>query len=233
MPGQFIPVLKINDLDRVQWFDQFAPPFDPYVENVECEGGQVVVLRATRLAGFDEQRQLIEASKMMVRDLNNLVSMQAGSSSAAVDGLIERTSTGYRRHYYLQLETGTFRLGGSPIRIRITDAHGNDVTPEPKPSASQEAMAASAKNELLQDAIRYMSADADWFDLYKAAECLWSGGWADKRSSVMKRFRSTANMYRHRVAKDAPDNPMTIDEARSLLRSLLAIAVRKVNDRST
>ena len=78
----------------------------------------------------------------------------------------------------------------------------------------------------------------DWFDIYKALECLidrFDGGnpnefskrdWAP--AAEVKRLRETANSYRHsrrRPSHKPPENPMGFKEARELLGQLLRRAI--------
>jgi hypothetical protein len=87
----------------------------------------------------------------------------------------------------------------------------------------------------MADVLVYFGRGTDWFDVYKAAECLEQrfGGehvfrklrWAP--ATEMKRLKRTANSFRH-ARKQGPNNPMTHQEARHLLGVLVRRAFEAI-----
>jgi hypothetical protein len=96
----------------------------------------------------------------------------------------------------------------------------------------------SNNHSTLADALTYFARGNDWFDVYKALECLkmrFGGarkgqaerfrrlGWADPDEIELLRW--TANSGRHARKKfDPPDPPMEWRKARDLLAKLMARA---------
>ena len=102
-----------------------------------------------------------------------------------------------------------------------------------EPSEPQRWLPIAAEDDLLADALTYFARGDDWFDVYKALECLEmrfggeeefrSLGWADK--GKIKLLKRTANSGRHARKKfDPPPQPMERTEARDLLATLMARA---------
>ena len=94
-------------------------------------------------------------------------------------------------------------------------------------------MSIAAEDDHLADALTYFARGDDWFDVYKALECLEmrfggeeefrSLGWADK--GKIKLLKRTANSGRHARKKfDPPPHPMERTEARDMLAKLMACA---------
>jgi hypothetical protein len=99
----------------------------------------------------------------------------------------------------------------------------------------------AAEDDLLADALTYFARCYDWFDVYKALECLemrFGGegkgqvarfrglGWAD--ADQIDLLKQTANSGRHaRKRFDPPSHPMEQTEARDLLAKLIARAFRE------
>ena len=136
-----------------------------------------------------------------------------------------------RRHQFAQLRANDARDRAS----MIDTVSGSEPAP-PEPSNPQRWLAIAAENELLADALTYFGRDDDWFDTYKALECLFGRfggeknflalGWASaNKIGLLKR---TADSWRHsrRVRPNIvpPDPPMERTEARDLLAKLIACA---------
>jgi hypothetical protein len=119
---------------------------------------------------------------------------------------------------------------------------GKPLPPPPaQPSEVQNWSATAQSDGLFEDALIYYGRATDWFDIYKALECLILKfgrgrsdgerektfkelGWAPKNE--IKRLKRTANWVRHAQRKyERPPSPMPIQEARSLLGALLRRAL--------
>jgi hypothetical protein len=115
----------------------------------------------------------------------------------------------------------------------VVAVSGSEPAP-PEPSNPQRWLAIAAENELLADALTYFGRSDDWFDIYKALECLELkfGGegkvlaLGGASASKIKLLKHTANYSkRHaRLMFDPPSHPMERAEARDLLAKLIARA---------
>jgi hypothetical protein len=114
---------------------------------------------------------------------------------------------------------------------------GTEPAP-PEPSNPQRWLSIAAEDDLLADALTYFGRGDDWFDIYKALECLigrFGGGeeskflalgWAS--ATKIKLLKRTADVWRHsrrgRPKIVPPSDPMEQTEARDLLGKLMARA---------
>jgi hypothetical protein len=96
----------------------------------------------------------------------------------------------------------------------------------------------AADDDLLTDALVYFARGDDWFDVYKALECLFCErkflalGWVDE--DKIRLLKRTADVKRHswrgRSGVIPPPQPMERTEARELLVQLMARAFREAAD---
>lgn len=112
----------------------------------------------------------------------------------------------------------------------------------PEPSNPQRWLSLAAEDDLLADALRYFGRGDDWFDIYKALECLigrFGGGrrrtfsrWAGRAPTRLSCLSGLADFWRHsprgRPKVVPPPNPMERTEARRLLAKLIARALDEV-----
>jgi hypothetical protein len=139
------------------------------------------------------------------------------------------------------------------VTLTVSGPDGEPVAPShPQPSEVQLWAAIAQEDLLLHDALVYFGRISqrpagpvtevpDWFDIYKALECLEKrfGGnetafrnfasdrnWASR--SELDLLKRTANWARHARRKfDPPPNPMGFKEARELLGHLLRRALEE------
>ena len=135
---------------------------------------------------------------------------------------------------------GTYEVRGDIARFHatVTGPDGKPVPPPPpQPSEVQRWAKIADANDLLDDALMYFAKGADWFDIYKALECLFqnAGGepaflklnWEPKKE--VERLRYTANWDRHARRRNALHEiqPMSLNDARTLLGKLLRRALHE------
>jgi hypothetical protein len=98
------------------------------------------------------------------------------------------------------------------------------------------------EDNLLEDALIYFGRSRDWFDIYKALECLMmrAGGeraflaWGWVPEDVIMRIKRTANSARHARRKyEPPPNPMDVKEAHSVVGRLLRRALKEGSNRGS
>ena len=113
--------------------------------------------------------------------------------------------------------------------------------PAPEPSEVQRWLGLAEQEMWLDEALIYFGKATEWFDIYKALECLEKrfGGnetafrnFASDRNwvslSELELLKRTANWARHARRKfDPPPNPMELEEARELLGQLLRRALEE------
>lgn len=74
--------------------------------------------------------------------------------------------------FIVEAETAHFRIGAGVGRFQTLDQCGQPIVKEPAPSIAQERYNAAAAQPILAEALAYSAGAPDWFDLYKACECL-------------------------------------------------------------
>jgi hypothetical protein len=236
MKTEFWPSLKADDDDRADWLALFKTPFDPSVEIVRRDEQEFFILKASALAGLPDSVSTFEAAKPLVRQLNGLVTAQTGAPSRVeVISVVEKIDGKYAQHAIVMLGTAEFVIRGHPVSLVVRDKGGNP--PPPAPTIGQEAYRASTLDAHVADAATYLADRPDWFDLFKAFECLEAGNLVSPNVSKVeiKRFTHTANsLYRHRIGGfKPPSNPLTLKDAKALLNRLMRDAVETVLARSS
>jgi len=165
--------------------------------------------------------RLIGAAKLF---RPNLVPVELGP-------VVQQRKDGQKRHHILLVSSLTMRSKVSSVKLNV---NGNDDTLDvPRPAI----WASVAKDsEKVRQALRYWTKGTDsWFNLYKILEVIesdvggeiFSSKWASK--AAVNCFTQTANSY-ETLGDDArhakshippPSNPMNIQEAKQLIKSLL------------
>jgi hypothetical protein len=139
-----------------------------------------------------------------------------------------------REHVVVLVDSIEVRSKLGTVVVRV----GDEEPPPPPPPAGQVALAAAAGNSDAQDALRLLgTGPLDWVNLYRILDYVRNtfggldgiekAGLATKAD--LNRFTHTANSKaasgddaRHGPSPQAPPkNPMTLEEARTLIRSIL------------
>jgi hypothetical protein len=220
-------VIQGDAPDLADWASSLKPPFDPWIELYDNE----TILRSSSLDGLSTAGEVRDRCVAYIERLNGAVALDRGSKPVRFGSAVEIGSNGVL-HRTLFVEAGQFKLSGKPVTMRIVTfgQDGKPLTPPPQPSAVQAWAELAEEDELLEDALVYFGRSTDWFDIYKALECLimraggeeefLALGWAQK--TQIKRLKQTANSARHARKKyDPPENPMGSEEAHSLVGDLL------------
>jgi len=232
-------VLQGERVDLELWAYALKERFDVWVEIHDSE----TVLRATSL---DESESATEARDRAIAYIDRLNGAMAlsydGSKPIQLRAVIRFTPDG-RLHETLFLEPGNLEVRSPMIAAATIGPDGKPVPP-PAPAPSVQRWSGIADQETwLDDALIYFgrasraSKATDWFDIYKALECLIDkyGGerefvklkWAPK--SDVERLKQTANSFRHgnRKKHQPPPNPPDFKEGRELLGKLLRRALEE------
>ena len=142
-------------------------------------------------------------------------------------------------HVFMEPRGGELRLKGRAVGVVLGSDGKPKPAPPPEPSNPQRWLSIAAEDDLLADALTYFARGDDWFDIFKALECLFlrfGGGekefldldWAD--AGEITRLKRTANFERHARRKFVPPpRPMGRTEARDLLAKLMARAFHEAD----
>jgi hypothetical protein len=194
-----------HDFDLADWAEVLQQPFDPWVMRSNDE----FVLRWSGFDGLETASEVQEHAAFFVDQLNAAMWINWATRPVRFEGIIELRPDGTRNRT-IMVPTGKMEIEG---RSRVSFAaaeKGPDGTiippPSPKPSNVRDWAVLAEANELLADVLVHFARN-EWFDIYKAIECLedWVGGgeaglldlnWIEKDD--LKRLKRTANSYRHR-----------------------------------
>jgi hypothetical protein len=234
-------VLTGHAFDLEDWqeaFKQRFDPLDPWV--TETKFGPI--LRSSQLDREATPIAACERAKALMDEVNGAIRASYGAGIVRLKDIVEILSDGtVRRQLSEQLIDG-LRLKAHAVAVVL----GPDGRPEPpKPPERSEPkrwLSIAAEDALLADALIYFARCDDWFDVYKALECLiqrFAGGEKDGQverfrrlgganADEITRLRKTANSKRHaRGSLDPPARPMEQTESRNLLATLMARAFRE------
>ena len=230
-------VLGGEALDLEDWREALKQPFDPWV--METEDG--LLLRSSLdLDPATTASEAYERANVLMEQVNGALRVSHRARVVRLEGIAEILSDGTRRrHFFMQADSGDLR-----VRDRLTaEVFGADGKPKPQPppepSNPQRWLLIAAKDPFLADALTYFARGDDWFDTYKALECLFGrfGGernflaldWAS--ANKIRLLKRTADSWRHsRLGRPdvvPPDPPMEVTEARDLLAKLIARAFER------
>ncbi|RUW72308.1 MULTISPECIES: hypothetical protein [unclassified Mesorhizobium] len=206
-------LLRADGAERRNWLDLFSAPFDPSVEVLSQDGQEHLVLNVARLGASSTPREAYDAGKLAVREMNAIVARIVGKSNVTLTGTVRLFGDRLLVDFIMETETAHFRFGAGAARFQILDQHGEPIVEEAAPSIAQERYKAAAAQPILAEALAYSAGAPDWFDLYKACECLLAAG--VKLDSGMKEVKQTANAFRHRVngSSRLPPNPPSLLDA--------------------
>ena len=228
-------VLGGDAFDLEAWREALKQPFDPWV--METDDG--LILRSRLLDPAATASEAYERAKALMEQVNGVLGVSPGAQLVRLGGIVEILSDGTRRRHDVFAQ---FNITDAPDRIRaaviVRGPDGKPKPPPPGPSNPQRWLSIAASDDLLADALTYFARGDDWFDIYKALECLilrFGGGkkkafqafldldWADEDEIELLKW--TANSNRHaRLKFDPPPSPMERTKARDLLARLMARA---------
>jgi hypothetical protein len=204
---------------------------------VEIHGAETVL----RSASFDEllasASEVRDRATALIERLNGAVALSQQARQLRLGGVIQFAPDGgmHRTMFASGTLEGKGKLRANAI---VIGPDGKPVpTPPPQPSEVQKWTTLAESDDLLDDALIYFGRAIDWFDIYKALECLilrFGGnesaflalGWASETG--INRLKRTANWARHARRKfSPPPNPTSLKDARALLGLLLRRALKE------
>lgn len=224
-------VLSGEAFDLEDWQETLKQPFDPWV--METEDG--LILRSSLLDPATTPSEAYERANALMEQVNGVLGVSHRTRVIRLEGIAEILSNSRPRRYSF---ANFNEVAEVRDRLRATlVVHGQDgmptSPPPPEPSNPQRWLSIAAEDDLLADALTYFARGRDWFDMYKALECLFlrfggeteflKQGWAE--AGEIARLKRTANFERHARRQFAPPpNPMGRAEAQDLLATLMARA---------
>jgi len=225
-----------GQFDLELWQETLKPPYDPWV--VTTERG--LVLRSATLDAATSSSEAYDLSEPLLDLLNGAFAVSHQAQTVKNHGIVEFMADGSeRRHVFARGASLVMRVRTRATAVVIGPDGKPKPPPPPEQSKPQQWLQIAATDEILADALTYYSRGDDWFDIFKALECLFLRfggekqfldlGWASK--SQIELLRRTANNERHaRLKNKSIPNPMDRSEARQLLSTLITRAFQEVGE---
>lgn len=208
------------------------PPFDPFVEEIEDERGDYLVLRSHAFDGVTTASQAHDAAKRLFSTLNVAMSKNADTDPVINGSVVEFVANSLpRKHHILEAEGAEMRIRGGIATLTVTDAQGNVIEPPQAPSRAQQWMRAAALEPEIGSALRYLEGKPGWLELYKAYEVVRDVPNTGISKGEIKRFTQTANAgeRHHPNQKTKPHkHPMELWEARAFITRWVSSAIDDV-----
>jgi hypothetical protein len=223
-------VLGGEEYDLEEWREALKQSFDPWV----TEDG--LILRSSSLDRATTGSEAYDLAKALMDQVNGALAVRHRTRGVRLEGIVEILTDNTRR---LAPVLASFNVTERPDKLRAMAAVGEPKPPPPpEPSEAQRWLSIASEDALLADALTFFGRGDDWFDTYKALECLigrFGGGketdflalrWAS--ADKIKLLKWTADSWRHsprgRPKVVPPPDPMERTEARDLLARLMVCA---------
>ena len=165
-PGWGI-IVEGDPLDLADWADGLMPPFDPWVEKYEGR----TVLRSATLDELTSGDAVYNRALALIDRLNGAFAVSQQTRPLTFSGTIIQFTPNGKENRIISAGTGVYESRG---RARAYSASiGPDGKPLPAPPSQVQRWVGIAQgDEYLNDALQYFAKGANWFDIYKALECL-------------------------------------------------------------
>jgi hypothetical protein len=221
-------LIEGHRFDLQDWADALQKQFDPWVELYDAQS----VLRSTSFDELTSAEQVHDRALAYIDRLNGAFAVSHNAKPLSLGGVVEITHDGQRKIFKFAQFSAEGRSHARAV-AQVIGPDGKPVVQPPTPSEVQRWCGSAERDEWLDDALIYF-AKSDWFDNYKALECLFGRaggedkfmalGWESK--SEVQRLKRTANWARHARRKfNPPTDPMSMKEARELLGRLIRRAL--------
>jgi hypothetical protein len=224
-------VVRGDLIDLQIWADELEEPSEPWIETHEDE----TVLRSASFHKSKSAAEVGDRATICIDRLNGLLALTRDARPLRFDGAVIRIDAEGHLHRTLLVEPGQYSIRGARARFTVRGADGMPVPPAPpQESEVQKWTKLADSDEWLEDALIYFGRATNWFDIYKALECVmkrFAGehkfvalGWPD--ASKVDRLKRTANWFRHaKLANKPHPDPMKLPEARLFVGQLLRRAL--------
>ena len=160
------------------WVEELKQPSDPWVMETEKDG---LILRSSVLNDATTVNEAYERAEALMDGVNGAIGARHPMARVVrIWGIAEILSDGTPRRLMSVPASEPQARGDVTIISAILGSSGvvlgsNDKPKQPpptEPSDPQRWLSIASKDDLLADALTYFTRGDDWFDVYKALECL-------------------------------------------------------------
>lgn len=208
------------DLDDLR--DALKPPFEPWVEDYQERGQTLLLLRSRAWERLENSSEMMDDARRLLEIINGAHRVAHPDARPIAGGITFR----FNQHGQpLPVTiTGTMSLVEFGDRIRVRGRLGSTEAPtEPSASPMQKWIERANNDDGAADLLAFVARSDNWFDIYKAMECIKvaAGGASRRLHPDWERVWRTANCHRHAPSPKYPwpDQPVSISEAKNVLLS--------------
>jgi hypothetical protein len=210
------------DLDDLR--EGLRPPFDPWVEEYELDGAAMLLLRSKNWSGLYSTADMMADARRLIDQINAVHLVGQPDARPIEYGVTLRFGQNGKPLPIMLAATGNFTLQGGRSRTTIAGRKDPSAEAGPVPSPMQQRIARASSDDDTADLLGFVARANNWFDLYKAMECLErvaGGGHVLKALETdWATVRQTANCHRHAPNEAKfpfPLNPPDLDQARAVV----------------
>ena len=160
-------IIQGEAFDLEDWADALHKPFDPWVEIHD----EQAVLRSSSFDELTSAIQVRDRAVAFIERLNGVFAISHRAKPIHFGGVVKFTPDGKRHVNIFAQGVAEGRSKARAVSVVI----GPDGKPAPQappqPSEAQHWSEIVERDDLLDDALMYFG-KANWFDIYKALECL-------------------------------------------------------------
>jgi hypothetical protein len=217
------------------WLSELKRPFDPYLEMIEDERGDFVVLRSKSFASLKVVDDVNEEANAILATIHVVQHGSLVTNPLELGPIVEFSDVQLpRRTHVLKIAPIIVRAQLGTPETRVRDRLERPVaivsadTSEMQPSSVQRWLEAAAVDGRIKAAIGHLHGQPGWVEFYKVFEALKTVPTPNVSDEKKDRLRRTANVHRHHKTTSAPNNPMTLAEAREFIHFWLDEATKRV-----
>ena len=151
------------------WTEVLKPGFDPWIET----HGADTVLRSRVLDGLETASEVHDKAGALIDVLKGAVALSQRAGPLKYVGVAELSSDGkLHKHVFFSGHANLGRFRAHAVMVAL-GPDGKPLPPPPAQASEVQNWSATAQSDgLIEDALIYYGRATDWFDIYKALECL-------------------------------------------------------------
>ncbi|WP_457660163.1 MULTISPECIES: hypothetical protein [Sinorhizobium] len=227
--------IVVNEVERSAWTENLRAPFEPFADLLYSQNGPIVI-RSVEFVGLTTAEDVYFTGKDLLLRLNASMETIAGLQPAIIGAVVDFRGPHPKRTNIIEAKGIESKPFFGRATITQVDLQGRRIEAPASASPAQEQMQASLFDPAIGAAIKFLSGEPSWAEIYKAIEALDKTGLASSAISENKKslMRRTANSEERHWKKDLGFTPMQLAEARVLMKRWLRMAVKElVKERST
>ena len=236
---EFWAVELLGDDHAIEcWEHSLREEGDRYAYVIRHPNCTPPLLRCSDFDAMAHAREILPRARVLVDEINGAIRATRGCDRVNLGNVIEARKDGLvNRTLFAEMFASENRFGPGIVHV---DGQTNS---SPKPSIAQRWLKAASHNDLASELLMHFGKGKDWYDLYKAYECLRAIWERDNQlqrvihkpnKGEFRRFTHTANFYRHgadhAARKNPPKVPMAILEADAFIEARLIEAMEHLSE---